>query len=169
MSISQELFTKLYKMKEEDFYNKFEFLGEGISRKVFALNEEYVLKLAKDKEGYYQNKIEQHVYSNAPTKLKKYLCPIICYKPSLMIMKRATPLTKTINEKFIYLKSIRNEPDFFKDLNYLADRFYLYYEDLICTSSWGILGNENVLIDYGCTSYKGDFYYELYFLVNSLE
>lgn len=169
MRISQELFTELYNMKEEDFYAKFQFLGEGISRKVFALNEEYVLKLAKDKEGYYQNKIEQHVYSYAPTKLKKYLCPIVCYKPRLLIMKRAIPLTKTIKEKYIYLKNMRNEPDVFKDLNYLADRFYLYYEDLICTSSWGILGNENVLIDYGCTSCKGDFYYELYFLLNRLQ
>jgi hypothetical protein len=166
LNISQELFTKLYNLKDEDFYNRFEFLGEGVSRKAFALNEEYVLKLAKDEEGYYQNKIEQHVYSNSPSKFKKYLCPIVCYKPRLLIMKRADPLSKIIQGKYVNLKNIRKEPDLFEDLNHLADRFYLFYEDLICVSSWGALNGENVLIDYGCTSYNGDFYYEMYFLFN---
>ena len=166
MKISQELFIDLYNSKEEDFYSRFEFLGEGISRKVFALNEEYVLKLAKDEEGYYQNKIEQHVYANSPSKLRKYLCPVVCYKPRLLIMKRAEPLSKTIQGKYVNLKNIRKEPDLFEDLSYLADRFYLFYEDLISISSWGTLNNENVLMDYGCTSYKGDFFYEMHFLFN---
>jgi hypothetical protein len=169
LNISQKLFTNLYNLEEKDFHNRFEFLGEGISRKVFALNEEYVLKLAKDEEGYYQNKIEQHVYANSPANIRKYLCPIACYKPRLLIMKRAEPLSKTIQGKYVNLKNIRREPNLFHDLNYLADKFYLFYEDLICISSWGTLNDENVLIDYGCTSYNGDFYYEMYFLFNSFK
>lgn len=169
MKISQELFTELYNLKEKDFYKRFEFLGEGISRKVFALNEEYVLKLAKGGEGYYQNKIEQFVYSYSPFKLKKYLCSIACYKPQLLIMKRAAPLSNNIQGKYVNLKNIRKEVELFNDISELADRFYLFYEDLICVSSWGTLNGENVLMDYGCTSYNGDFFYEMYFLVNSLK
>jgi hypothetical protein len=168
LNINQQLFKELYSLKEEDFYKRFEFLGEGISRKVFALNDEYVLKLAKDEEGYYQNKIEQHVYSYCPVKLKKYLCPIACYKPHLLIMKRAEPLASVIGEKYVNLKTLRKEPKLFDDLNYLADKFYLFYEDLICVSSWGSLNSENVLMDYGCTSYNGDFFYEMYFLFNKM-
>jgi hypothetical protein len=168
LNITQQLFTELYNLKEEEFYKRFEFLGEGISRKVFMLNEEYVLKLAKDEEGYYQNKIEQHVYSYCPTRLKKYLCPIVCFKPRLLIMKKAEPLVKVIQGKYVNLKNLRKEAELFQDLNYLADKFHLFYEDLICVSSWGSLNGENVLIDYGCTSYNGDFYYEMYFLFNKI-
>jgi hypothetical protein len=168
LKINQELFAELYRLKEEDFHKNFEFLGEGISRKVFALNEEYVIKVAKDMEGYYQNKIEQNVYCHAPVTLQKYLCPIGCFKPKLMSMKRAEPLSRTVQGKYVNLKTLGKEAELLRDLSYLADRFNLFYEDLICVSSWGRLEDRLVLIDYGCTSYNGDFYYEMYFIMNKL-
>jgi C_GCAxxG_C_C family probable redox protein len=45
LNINQQLFTELHGLREEDFSKRFEYLGEGISRKVYALNEEYVLNL----------------------------------------------------------------------------------------------------------------------------
>jgi hypothetical protein len=153
-------------MKEEDFYRNYEFLGEGISRKVFALNNEYVAKLAKDKEGIYQNHIEHFVYVNADYKTLKYLCPIVCFSPKLLIMKRANPITGNTKGDYVNLLKLRNERSVFRDINNLADKFHLFYEDLISVSSWGKLEGENVLIDYGCTTPYGDMYYDLLFLLN---
>lgn len=167
MSISSELFINLYKFKKEDFDINFEFLGEGISRKVYALDDNYVLKVAKDEEGIYQNKVEHYVYTHINFKLKKYLASIACFKPNLLIMERAKPLSSTFNDEFINVFNFNKDDNFFKDLCYLADKYYLFYEDLISPSSWGIINDKNVLIDYGCTSYFGDMYYDVEFLMNS--
>lgn len=167
MSISEELFKSLYKMKSSDFDLNFDFLGEGISRKVYALDNKYVIKVAKDKEGVYQNKVEHFVYSHVNIKLKKYLAPIACFKPNLVIMERAVPLSNTDENNYINVFNFYKDANFFKDLSYLADRFYLFYEDLISYSSWGILKDKFVLIDYGCTSPFGDMFYDIEFIMNS--
>lgn len=169
MPISKELFTYLYKLKTEDFDLNFKFLGEGISRKVYALDDKYVIKVAKDKEGIYQNRVEHYVYTHINFKLKKYLASIACFKPNLIIMERAIPLRNTVKDEYINVFNFYKDKNFFKDLCYLADKYYLFYEDLISSSSWGIINDNIVLIDYGCTSVFGDMYYDMEFIMNSLE
>jgi hypothetical protein len=56
VAISEAFFKNLCSLKSTDFDSRFMFLGEGISRKVYALDKNYVIKVAKGNEGIYQNK-----------------------------------------------------------------------------------------------------------------
>ena len=78
-------------------------------------------------------------------------------------MRRAFPLSSLIKDKYIDLKTIRPEKESYADLNKLTNNFILLAEDIISTSSWGIYNNENVLIDYGCTTYLGDALYAFFY------
>jgi hypothetical protein len=153
-------FNIIYTMSCREIENRYTFLGEGISRAVYAVNDKFVIKVAKGREGVYQNRVERYVYSHASKALRSYLCPILWYKSGMIVMPRATPLSQLINNKFVDLKTIRSEPTAYKDLLYLTKKFYLFFEDIESTSSWGILNNVPVLIDYGCTSEEGDLFYQ---------
>lgn len=163
MNNSNSYYSYLYSLTNKEIEKKYKLLGEGISRKVYDLKNGLVLKLAKGQEGYYQNSVEYYVFSNAHHKYLKYLCPILCFTPRLVIMKKACPLTKTVKYKYIDIRKIRSEKSSLYDLKTLTRDFMLFYEDIISTSSWGELNHKNVLIDYGCTSEHGDVYYNRLF------
>ena len=74
-------------------------------------------------------------------------------------MPRAIQLSSLTSEKYIDIKTIRPEISAKRDLLHLAKRFYLYYNDIKSVSSWGIVNNIAMLIDYGCTNEEGDRYY----------
>lgn len=168
MNNDSEWLRKLCDLNEEEIARRYKYLGEGISRKVYAIDGNYVIKLAKDSDGYHQNRVEQYVYTHVNEHLRKYLCPLILFKPKSIIMRRSKPLSEIIKDKYINIKTIRQEKTACRDLNHLAKKYYLYYSDIIDTSSWGKLEDENVLIDYGCTSEEGDHYYNFLFLLNGL-
>ena len=159
----KKLFKKICKLSSKVIAKRYEFLGEGMCRKVYSINEDYVVKVAKIYGGRYQNAIENHVYAHASEKFIKYLCPIVWFEPDKIIMKRAIPLSNSIKDKYIDLKTIRTEKKSYADLTKLTKKFILDPEDIISTSSWGILNNENVLIDYGCTTYLGDAFYTTFY------
>ncbi|MDW8802665.1 hypothetical protein P8V03_16070 [Clostridium sp. A1-XYC3] len=168
MNEEMEYFNYLNSLKRKEIKNKFSFLGEGISRRVYDLNNGLVLKLAKGREGHYQNQVEHFVYTHADLNQKKYLCPILFFTPRMIVMKKAEPLTSKIKAKYLNLKTIRPEESSFEDINNLAKRFLLLYEDIVSPTSWGSLNEKNVLIDYGCTCEEGDKYYHLIFRINRL-
>ena len=60
-------------------------LGEGIARKVFALNKNLVVKVAKGEDGLHQNFVESYIFKNAPYNLKRYLCPVLLYNKRILI------------------------------------------------------------------------------------
>ncbi|MBU3182342.1 hypothetical protein [Clostridium psychrophilum] len=153
------LFKNICNLSNEEIAKKYPFLGEGISREVYSINKYYVIKVAKIDDGSYQNRIENHVYTHATPNLIKYLCHIVWFEPTRIIMRRAIPISSIIKNKYIDLKTIRPEKESYADIIKLAQNFMLDAEDIISTSSWGIYNNENVLIDYGCTSYLGDIFY----------
>ena len=163
MRSEEEWFHSIYLYTKKKIRKKFVYLGQGISRKVYAINDDYVIKLAKGHEGLYQNKVEYYIFTHASNNLKKYLCPIIWFKPRMIVMKRAVPLSELTNNKNIDLKTIRTEKKAFEELTELYERFFLLYEDIISTSSWGILNEEKVLVDYGCTNDLGDLFYDIKF------
>lgn len=150
-------------MSSKKIRSEFKFLGEGISRRVYAINDNFVVKVAKGNEGIYQNRVEYFVYTHAGNNFEIYLCPIVWYQPDRLIMRRAVPLSRHHKSKYVNLSKIRPERSAYSDLNKLASSFYLFYEDIISTSSWGILNSNAVLIDYGCTSYRGDMFYNTLF------
>ena len=151
-SLSSKKISKIYK-----------YLGQGISREVYAINEDFVVKVAKGNEGIYQNRIEHHVYTHTDKDLLKYLCPIVWFQPDRLIMRRAIPFSKYNKNEFIHINSMRPEKELSVDLKKLASAFLLFYEDIISVSSWGVYKNERVLIDYGCTEQIGDVFYRVFF------
>lgn len=155
----KKLFKNICNLSNKEIAKKYTFLGEGICREVYSINKDYVVKVAKLDGGKYQNIVENHVFTHATKNLLKYLCPIVWFEPNRIIMRRAIPLSNLLKDKYINLKTIRPEKESYSDLNKLTNNFILYPDDIISTSSWGIYDNENVLIDYGCTTYLGDVYY----------
>ena len=73
------VFEKIYSLSDRQIAKKYKYLGEGISRKVYAIDENYVVKVSKNSDGIYQNRIEHYVYTHVDKNLKKYLCPIVCF------------------------------------------------------------------------------------------
>jgi hypothetical protein len=155
--------NKIYRMSYYDICDRFEFLGEGIGRAVFSINNKYVIKVAKGSEGYYQNRVEYYVYTNCSGRLKKYLCPIIWFRPRMILMPKAIQLSNLVQGKFISLSEIFSDQKAESEILYMAKRFFLFEEDIVSTSSWGIINNRAVLIDYGCTSEEGDVFYDRLF------
>ncbi|NLZ47824.1 MAG: hypothetical protein GX895_03385 [Clostridiales bacterium] len=153
-------FKKIHRMSINEIHNNFQYLGEGISRIVYAIDDHWVVKVAKGMEGLYQNKVELYVYKHAGSRFRKYLCPIVWYKPDMIFMPRAIPLSKIYKGKKVNLKTIRPEANAYKDLLTFIEKFYMLFEDIEATSSWGLLNLAPVLIDYGCTDEKGDAFYD---------
>lgn len=159
MNYLNNYLNKLLSLNNKEIHKNFIYIGEGIARKVYIINDKYVLKLAKGLDGYYQNNVENYVYNNVERDLLKYFCPIVAFSPRIIIMRRATPLSEIFHNKKINIAYLRKDKNVIEDLKYLVNNFYLYSSDIFSKSSWGKLDSEYVLIDYGCTSEKGDYFY----------
>lgn len=163
MNKDENFLLDIMKMPRKDIEKKYKYLGEGISRKVYAINDDYVVKIGKGLEGVYQNSVEYYVFTHANENYFKYLCPILHFSKNRIIMPRAKPLSKYIRSKFLDLSSIRDETNAQIELESLSKNFFLLYNDIRATSSWGEINGVNYLIDYGCTSDFGDFFYDFIF------
>ncbi|MGL5634616.1 MAG: hypothetical protein ACRDDL_06105 [Sarcina sp.] len=169
MELDSNNIEKLNNYSMKTLKKKFKFLGEGIARKVFSIDDKYVIKVAKNDDGYHQNFVERFIYANSPEELKKYLCPIYYSNDRIIIMAKATPYNKIIGKHiFVNPRDFRNEEYVVEDLKKLISTFHLYTEDIFAARSWGVINGEFFLIDFGCTSDFGDMYYDgiksLYFL-----
>ena len=144
-------FEAIYKMDIQEIYEKFPLLEEGSCRKVFAISDELVIKLATNDEGIHQCRVEYKVYNKAKRHLREYLCPVLWHKYAMVVMERATPLTKITFAPYIEFEGIGHPEQVYRDLRELSRKHNLLFEDIMSTTSWGILGGKPVLIDYGCT------------------
>lgn len=153
-------FKKIHRMSLIEIHNNFQYLGEGISRIAYGIDDYWVVKVAKGMEGLYQNKVELYVYTHAGPRFRKFLCPIVWHKPDMIFMPRAVPLSKLHKNSKVDLKTIRSEANAYNELLTFTKKFYMLFEDIESTSSWGLLNSVPVLIDYGCTDEKGDAFYD---------
>ncbi len=161
MRLNSESIRYLNNCSIKKFMRNYEFLGEGIARKVFALDDKYVIKVAKNEDGYHQNFVERDVYSNCSDRIKLYLCPIYYSNDRIIIMARAMPYNKIIKKQgFVNPEKFIDDKYILRDLNYLINNFYLYREDIFSARSWGIIDGKFYLIDFGCTSDYGDRVYD---------
>lgn len=161
MELNLDFINKLNNCPLKNFKKHYKFLGEGIARKVFSLDDKYVIKVAKNDDGYHQNFVERYIYGNCPPHLKKYLCPIYYSNDRIIIMAKATPYNKIIGKhEFVNPRDFRPEENVIEDLNQLIDSFHLYTEDIFASRSWGVINGDFYLIDFGCTSDFGDMYYD---------
>ncbi|MGU8120251.1 hypothetical protein ACV3U9_01920 [Clostridium perfringens] len=162
------LMKYLSNLPMKEYKKKFTFLGEGIARKVFALNKNLVVKVAKDEDGLHQNFVESYIFKNAPYNLKRYLCPVLLYNKRILIMPRAEVFPNIRRKTFVDLKKLREESSIEEDIYTLGEKYFLFKEDLYVHSSWGIINDNYYLIDYGCTSCEGDLYYDFLMRTNGL-
>ncbi|MDP4143797.1 MAG: hypothetical protein Q8936_04845 [Bacillota bacterium] len=147
----EDEFNRIYDMDLHEINHKFKYIGEGSSRAVYALDNRLVIKVATCKSGYSQCKLENHIFNDVSDNLKDYLCPIIWYRPGMIVMPRAYPLTNVMNrEDDVNLSKIGRGKQGYKDLRYLSKKYNLLFDDIIAPSSWGFLDGKLVLIDYGC-------------------
>ena len=153
---------EILELNKEDLDNHFEVLGHGAGRIVYAINDDYVLKVAKNESGIKQCANEIYIYQSVEPKYKKYLCPILGYAPDRNLMLRANPFRKLPNRKHTSIFDVYDvsHPDRFeKDIEKLTYNYDLLHGDAFSATSWGLLGDKLVMIDYGCTNSVYDFYY----------
>ncbi|WP_315112466.1 hypothetical protein [Clostridium intestinale] len=165
----EELTKELDKLSPKEMSAQYHFLGEGIARRVYALDDEYVIKISKGIDGFYQNSVENYVFQNASSNLKTILCPIEYFTPKHIVMRRATPMSFFTKTKYINISNFTGYSHIKNYLDTLTDKFYLLEEDLYSPTSWGFLDDSLRLIDYGCTSNYGDYYYDFVFTLDKLD
>jgi hypothetical protein len=142
---------------------KYKLLGTGSSRWVYDLSDNHVIKVAKDIRGLYQNQAESKVYQTRKSNLFAEVVAISADNKCL-IMSKATKI-ENINTVYKYynvrnLKSLAMLDNLYEDMR----NNKLSREDLVRSSSWGLVGGVPVIIDYGLTH---DIYKKFYGL-NSL-
>ncbi len=143
-------------IKKELRHGTYIYIGSGSSRSVFDLNNGYVVKAAINRGGLSQNKVEYNVYNQEHTAL---FAPILTMSEDAMflIMKKGERLS-SLNQVTQYYKV--------KDMRQLVERPYivslrekygLARGDLVRKSSWGIIDEIPVLVDYGFTGRRRGF------------
>lgn len=143
--------------------NKYKQLGIGSSRYVYDLENGYVLKIAKDIRGIYQNEIEFKIYQSQKSGFFAEVIEV-SEDNKCLIMSKAK-LIKHISTVYNYYK-VRNINGLLKINNFSDDIHInnLSKGDILRVSSWGIIDERPVLIDYGLTSSI----YKKYYGINSL-
>lgn len=160
MNNPYSLFEKVYSMGPAEASSRFAFLGQGISREVYAINDFYAVKFAKNMDGIYQCKVENYVYKHADGHLKRYLSPILCYKKGMIIMRRALPMTQVYGVRedasVFDMVNFRGDSEknhgLYKKFRNFSRHFNLYFSDIVSPGSWGYIDGFPYLIDYGCTN-----------------
>lgn len=161
MELNDEVINYLNNCPLKKLKKKYEFLGEGIARKVFALDNKYVIKVAKNEDGYHQNFVERYIYANCEPEIKRYLCPIFYSNDRIIIMAKAIPYNKIIGKHdFVDPRNFRIEQTVVDDLKKLISEYHLFTEDIFTARSWGVINGTFYLIDFGCTSDFGDVFYD---------
>jgi len=129
---------------------KYKLIGLGSSRKVYDLNDGYVIKVAKDIRGIYQNQTENKIYLSLKS---NFFAKVVAVSEDsrCLIMPKANNI-KSIDSVCKYynvrsFKSLTMLDHFNDDIN---DN-NLSKNDLIRPSSWGFIGDVPLLIDYGLT------------------
>lgn len=118
---------------------------EGSSRKVYDIDN-YIIKKAKNSRGKIECKNENWLYNNIENNYKQFLCPVLYYNGSYIIMEKAETVSIDFFESSI--KEIANGITEYLWKTYQMDDF-----DLKCNFNWGLLKGNPVIIDYGHNYY----------------
>lgn len=153
----------------QDIINKikngeYRLIGFGSCRRVFNMNNGYVVKLAKDIRGVEQNKTEYGIYKNSKSLFFAEI-PYISEDNRLLVMARAKRIRKMRTVYFYYkvnnINSLLKVNNLYEDLK----NNDLGTGDLRRASSWGFINGAPVIIDYGLTHNLFKKYYGGNFLI----
>ena len=157
-------FTQLHKFADRKKYadENYKLLNKGTGRYVYDINNEYVLKLAKNNKGIEQNKTEINISKSG--KYNDINANVVEFDDNglYLIQQKAYRLTeqgfKDITglqlQGFLYYLRHNREWDggnikFYNKVNSLVNEFELDRFDIANESSWGIINNNVVMVDYG--------------------
>ncbi|MHB8064238.1 MAG: hypothetical protein ACYDG2_16675 [Ruminiclostridium sp.] len=141
----------------------YKLLGVGSCRRVYDLNDGFVIKIAKDIRGIYQNQIENKIYLSRKS---NFFAQVIAASEDnrCIIMPKAEKIKNIYTVcKYYNVKSIKS----LIMLDHLNDDITsnkLSKADLGRPSSWGFIGDVPVIIDYGLTHRI----FKKYYGINSL-
>ena len=145
------------KIKQE----MYKYIGSGSSRKVFDLGNGYVVKVAKNSAGVAQNKMEYKISLMDNSNL---------FAKVLQVSKNFHALIMEKADKIDDFSSVCNyfkvenilQVLTLKELQNLYFKYNLLLNDLRRTSSWGIINERPVIIDYGFTTEIREKYYSFH-------
>ena len=136
----------------------YEYLGEGSSRKVYDLNNGYVIKIAKNRAGVEQNKSEYSIYIRDNMDL--FASIIQASEDYGFIVMRKGIKIKNISRVWKYF-NVNNAQEFSEvyEIRKIKNKYNLLMADINKKSSWGIVDGKMKLIDYGYTKRVKEKYY----------
>lgn len=128
----------------------YRYIGSGSGRRVFDLENGYVVKVAKNRRGIAQNQVEYEIALADQSNLFAKI-PDVSRNYGLLIMEKAERM-RNFSDVFIYF-NVRNYRELFylEPIRYNLYKYNLVPQDLARISSWGIVNNRPVIIDYGFT------------------
>lgn len=136
-------------------------LGVGSGRRVYDLQNDTALKVARNVKGYAQNQIEYIIseMDDSPSFAKVlYLSKDNLY----LIMEKAEPITD-FSQVLDYFKVSTNRELFaLSSLSYIPSKYNLVLTDLCRPVNWGLLQDRPVIIDYGFTGRIRRQYYSIF-------
>lgn len=129
---------------------QYRLLGYGSARRVFDLNNGYVVKVAKNRKGIAQNIVEFQISRES---LNPIIARIICISEDAryLIMEKVERL-----RNFSYVLQYYNVNSISELLTKaniidLFEHYHIVISDLHRMSNWGITNGRPVVIDYGFT------------------
>ncbi len=130
---------------------KYSLMGTGSSRIVYDLNDGFVVKIAKDIRGIFQNEAEHKTYLSHKSNLFAEVMAVsednrLLIMPKAKKIKNIRPVLKYYNARSI--KSLFNHDKLI--ISDIQDNG-LSTNDLYRVSSWGFINNVPLIIDYGLT------------------
>lgn len=128
----------------------YERIGSGSGRWVFKINNEYVVKLAKNKKGVAQNRTENDIWTDSKSEL---LAEIIKVSDDfeMLYMVKAEKIKNMKDVREYFLVHSNRELLQLQELRDIMSKYQLLPADLIRPTNWGFINNKPVIVDYGFT------------------
>ena len=140
-----------FNILESNLRNRvYKYIGEGSGRRVYDLDNGYVVKVAKNPRGIAQNKVEYDIASKSNTHIfSRVLTVSEDFK--YIIMERAERIRNIYYVMNYYKVKNTRELYHLKELQDISENYNLVLKDLGRASNWGQINNRPVIVDYGFT------------------
>lgn len=134
------------KMKD----NTLKILGYGSGRKVYDLDDGYVVKYAKNRRGLAQNKAE---YSISLELDSEYFAKIVnCSEDfSMIIMVKAEKVNRLKDVRKYYQVKNNMQLKNIEDIKNACAKYRIHFNDFTRAANWGYIDGRPKIIDYGFT------------------
>lgn len=125
-------------------------IGSGSGREVYDLDNGYVIKIAKNKKGFAQNKAEHRISINSKSDLLANIQAVSDDYKYLVMEKAERIYSFSIIWNYFH---VRNNRELFRLQAFrdLIENNDLLLPDLYRKTSWGLVEGKPVIVDFGFT------------------